>query len=176
MGYAGGEKDNPTYRDLGDHTETVQVEYDPSVITYEELLNVYLQAHNPGARPWSRQYASIVFYHDEEQRRQAEALLERESTRRGQELYTQLVPYSDFNLAEDYHQKYRLQQSPELLQAFRVIYPDFGDFVDSTAVARANGYVSGYGSLEGLVAEIEEMNLSSEAAQELIDAVTGSGN
>ena len=67
VGYAGGSKPNPTYRDLGDHSETVQIDYDPSKISYQELLAIFWDTHNPGSRPYSRQYASIVFPHDAEQ-------------------------------------------------------------------------------------------------------------
>jgi peptide-methionine (S)-S-oxide reductase len=176
VGYAGGEKDNPTYRDLGSHAETIQIDYDPSVISYDELLDAYIQAHDPGARPWSQQYASIVFFHDEEQRQQAADLLERESAKIGQEVYTELVPFSEFYLAEDYHQKYRLQQSPDLLAAFRSIYPEEKDFVGSTVVARANAYIGGYGSLKALLTEIELMGLSQESAQELVDIVSRYGD
>lgn len=160
---------------MGSHAETIQIDYDPSIISYGDLLDVYIQAHDPGARPWSQQYASIVFFHDEEQRQQAADLLERESTRTGREVYTELVPFSKFYLAEDYHQKYRLQQSSDLVDAFRAIYPKQNDFVDSTAVARANGYIGGYGSLEALLAEIELMGLEPEAAQELADIVSRYG-
>jgi peptide-methionine (S)-S-oxide reductase len=61
-------QENPTYHSLGDHSETIQIEYDPEQISYEELLDIFWSAHNPTARPWSRQYASFVFYHDETQR------------------------------------------------------------------------------------------------------------
>ena len=71
MGYAGGEMPDPTYRRLGGHTETIQIEFDPTRIRYEELLAIFWQSHNPSSRR-PRQYRSIVFYHDEAQRRAAE--------------------------------------------------------------------------------------------------------
>ena len=61
MGYAGGKKLKPTYRDLGDHTETVQVDYDPGQVSYEDLLRVFWQSHDPTEPIHSRQYASIIF-------------------------------------------------------------------------------------------------------------------
>ena len=63
VGYAGGTTNNPTYRALGDHAETIQVDYDPTQISYEELLEAFWTSHSPTSRPWSRQYASIIFYH-----------------------------------------------------------------------------------------------------------------
>jgi peptide methionine sulfoxide reductase MsrA len=61
VGYAGGMKKNPTYRSLGDHTETVQIDFDPSVIPYGELLAVFWESHEPGSSTWSRQYMNAVF-------------------------------------------------------------------------------------------------------------------
>ena len=68
VGYAGGETRNPTYSHIGDHTETVQVDYDPRRITYEDLLVIFWESHSPRERAWGRQYMNAVFFHDEKQR------------------------------------------------------------------------------------------------------------
>jgi peptide-methionine (S)-S-oxide reductase len=172
VGYAGGTTEQPTYRSLGDHSETIQIEYDPAQISYQELLDVFWQSHDPTGRPWSRQYASIIFYHDEEQRRLAMETKGREASRYGREVLTEIVPFTKFYLAEDYHQKYRLQQVPELLDEFRAIYPDDAGLTHSTAAARVNGYVGGYGTLEGLRVEIGELGLSPEASQRLLEILS----
>ena len=72
MGYAGGKKSNPTYHDLGDHTETLQIDFDPDVITYDELLEIFWASHNPGRKSWSRQYMAAVFYHNHKQKKAIE--------------------------------------------------------------------------------------------------------
>jgi peptide-methionine (S)-S-oxide reductase len=172
VGYAGGSKDNPTYRNLGDQSETIQIEYDPTQISYEELLDIFWSSHSPTARPWSRQYASIIFYHNEDQKRLAEASMEREAENRGKPIYTEVVPFVQFYLAETYHQKYRLQQVPDLLSEYRAVYPLDEEFINSTATARVNGYVGGYGTLAALQAEIEDLGLSQAAQQELLDRVS----
>ena len=172
VGYAGGSKDNPTYRNLGDHSETIQVEYDPTQISYQELLDIFWSSHSPTARPWSRQYASIIFYHNEDQKRLAEASMDREAENRGKSIYTEIMPFVHFYLAETYHQKYRLQQVPALLSEYRAIYPQDEEFINSTATARVNGYVGGYGTLAALQAEIEDLGLSQRAQQELLDRVS----
>ncbi|MBN1177943.1 MAG: peptide-methionine (S)-S-oxide reductase [Anaerolineae bacterium] len=171
VGYAGGTTQNPTYHNLGDHTETVQVDYDPALISYQELLDVFWAGHDPTRAAWSRQYASIIFYHDEEQRRLAQASAERYATECDCRVVTEIVPVTTFYLAEDYHQKYRLRQSSVLMDEFAARYPDPADFVDSTAAARVNGYLGGYGTLAALQAEIDGLGLSPQAQEVLLDIV-----
>jgi peptide-methionine (S)-S-oxide reductase len=174
VGYAGGTKDNPTYRSLGDHSETIRIEYDPSEIPYQELLDVFWCSHSPTSRPLSRQYMSIIFYHDEEQRKLAEASRDKLQTETGLDIYTAIVPAGKFYPAEDYHQKYYLRQLDELADEYKAIYPDIGDFVRSTAVARANGYAGGYGTPDTLKEEIGSLGLSSRGI-EIISGIADKG-
>ena len=169
VGYAGGTLKDPTYRKLGDHTESLQIDFDPEVITYEELLEIFWDSHDPTLPTWSRQYMSIVFYHTEEQRRLAIESKEREESWLGRSIVTEIIPFSDFYLAEDYHQKYYLRQEPGLFQELSAIYPDISDFIDSTAVARLNGYVSGYGTPETFEEELSSLGLSEAGRNRLLD-------
>jgi peptide-methionine (S)-S-oxide reductase len=120
------------------------MDHDPSLISYEELLDVFWANHGPQYPPFSRQYASIIFYHTEEQRRLAEASKAREEARLGKKVYTEIKPAGTFTWAEDYHQKYYLQSSSGLMRELRAKYPDFRDLVNSTEAARANGYAGGF--------------------------------
>jgi peptide-methionine (S)-S-oxide reductase len=156
---------------LGDHTETIQIDYDPDQITYQELLDVFWKSHNPTSRALSRQYMSIVFYHDEEQKRLALEARDREAANRNARLYTEIVPYPEFYLAEDYHQKYRLQNEPDLMGEFRRIFPHMADFVNSTAAARVNGYLAGYGTSQELEEEIDSLGLSEAGVRKLREIV-----
>ena len=167
MGYAGGSKENPTYHSLGNHSETIQIDYDPSEISYEELLDVFWANHNPTSRSFSRQYAAIIFTHDEEQRQLALETKEREAAERGQTIVTEIEPYTAFWRAEDYHQKYRLRGVKALREEYERIYPDADDFVDSTATARVNGYLGGHGTLEQFEEEIGTLGLSEEGQEKL---------
>jgi methionine-S-sulfoxide reductase len=176
VGYAGGEKVDPTYRSLGGHSETIQIDYDPSIISYAELLDVYWDSHSPTSRPWSQQYASIIFYHDEDQKQLAVETSKREADRLGEQVFTDIVPFSGFSLAEDYHQKYRLQQVPVLFDELRALYPDHSEFVDSTVAARLNGYAGGYGTLEALRAEIGDMGLPPPTVDRLLAALSDFGS
>ena len=160
VGYAGGSKPNPTYHHLGDHSETLQIDYDPTRVTYAELLAVFWQSHDPLAPIWSRQYASRIFYHNEEQYNQALKSQQQEEARLGRKTSTEILPFSKFFLAEDYHQKYYLRQEASLLNEFKAIYPEAKSLVDSTAVARVNGYIGGNGSLESLRKQIDSFGLS----------------
>ncbi|MEJ2315296.1 MAG: peptide-methionine (S)-S-oxide reductase [Nitrospirota bacterium] len=81
MGYAGGRKGNPTYHSLGDHSEAIQIDYDPEKVSYEELLRVFWGGHDPGSQSWSRQYRNILFYHDPKQKELALKSRERLDTR-----------------------------------------------------------------------------------------------
>jgi len=171
VGYAGGTTKNPTYHNLGDHTETIQIDYDPTQISYKELLDVFWDSHNPAQPSWSRQYMSIVFYHNDEQKKLAMETRDREAARINGEILTEIVPASEFYLAEAYHQKYRLQQVPDLMEEFRVMYPDDEDLVDSTAAARVNGYLGSYGTFEALQAETSGLGLSPAGSHRLLDIV-----
>lgn len=168
VGYAGGEKKNPTYHDLGDHTETVQLDYDPRRITYEQLLDIFWQNHNPTSRAWAVQYKNVVFYHNETQKELAFRSRDRLAERLGHPVQTEILPYTGFYRAEDYHQKYKLRHDHDIMAEFEAMYPDYGDIVDSTAAARINGYLYGNGTMENLLAEVDGFGLSDEAKEKLL--------
>lgn len=172
MGYAGGSTPRPAYHAIGDHSETVQIDYDPTAITYEALLDEFLAAHNPSEHAYSRQYASLIHYHDQAQRLAAERALADYHQRTGRPVYTQLVPLGVFTLAEDYHQKYQLRQVPELEALFEAIYPDYRDLANSTAAMRLNAYAGGYLPLDGLAAEAQVLGLTREAQDALAASMT----
>ena len=174
MGYAGGTTRNPAYHNLGDHTETVQMDFDPKRVSFGQLLDVFWKSHDPTRRSWSRQYMSAVFYHSEEQKKIALETKEREAAGRSRTIFTEVVPFTGFTLAEDYHQKYGLRHQPGLMREFRAMYPDEQSLVASTAVARVNGHLYGYGTREALEAEVSGYGLSAEGTRTLMD-LTASG-
>lgn len=127
-GYAGGEQPNPTYEQVytqqTDHREAVQVVYDPSLIPYGQLLDLFWRSIDPtdgGGQFVDRgfSYTSAVFYHDVVQQEQAEASrkqLER-SDRFEQPVVTPVLPFTTFYLAKEYHQDFYLKQ-PERYQRY----------------------------------------------------------
>jgi peptide-methionine (S)-S-oxide reductase len=172
VGYAGGTTKDPTYHQLGNHTETIQIDFDPAKVSYENLLEIFWASHDPTSRSWSRQYKAVVFYHDEEQKKHALATKDRLAVRAGATIHTEILPYAGFYLAEAYHQKYRLRSVRDIVVEFSAMYPRDEDFVNSTAAARVNGYVGGYGSPEAVKSEMSELGLSPEASKRLLEIVT----
>lgn len=156
---------------MGDHTETIQLDYDPSRISYSQLLDIFWQSHQPKRRSWSQQYMNAVFYHNESQRLQAESSKTALSQKIGHKVETKVVPINSFTIAEDYHQKYLLKGRDGLEKELVRIYPHHRDLVDSTAAARLNGYVGGHGNREQLSREIERLGLSMEGREALIKFV-----
>jgi peptide-methionine (S)-S-oxide reductase len=114
-GYAGGDTENPTYKAVCSgttgHAEVVQVAYDPEVIGYADLLEVFFATHDPTqlnrqGPDVGTQYRSIVLYHDDEQREQAAAYIEALDSEYDDDVVTELEPLGTFWEAEEYHQDY----------------------------------------------------------------------
>jgi peptide-methionine (S)-S-oxide reductase len=116
-GYAGGHVENPTYQQVCSgttgHAEVVQVHFDPNIVSYRDLLNVFFAIHDPttlnrqGADVGT-QYRSAIFYHDEEQKRIAEELIRELNAQQiwDRPIVTQVEKLEKFYMAEDYHQEY----------------------------------------------------------------------
>ena len=160
VGYAGGEETHPTYYDLGGHMETIQIDYDPAMIGYEDLLKVFWESHEPYRPAWKRQYASAVFYYGKEQKRLAEESMERLSAQKKRKIHTEIAPLDKFWRAEGYHQKYQLRNTLRVMAEVRFLFNNDKSFTDSTTAARLNGYLAGYGSRQALEAELPRMGLS----------------
>jgi len=117
VGYTGGQLENPTYKDVctdtTGHAEAVEVEYDPAKISYDKLLEVFWENHDPTqlnrqGPDFGKQYRSAIFFHDADQERTAKASKEalEKSRRFSKPIVTQIVPAENFYEAEDYHQRY----------------------------------------------------------------------
>jgi len=160
VGYAGGTKDKPSYYSLGDHTETVDLDYDPEVTDYDQLLKMFWNNHNPTIK-CSRQYMSAIFYHDQEQKDKAEATMAEAQKHVRGPITTKILPADKFWEAEDYHQKYLLQQHPWVLTALDI---DPDDLITNHVAARINGYIGGYGKPSMFDAEWEKLGINEKMA------------
>jgi peptide-methionine (S)-S-oxide reductase len=117
VGYTGGHFVNPTYENVCSgktgHAEAVEIEYDPKVISYNQLLDVFWKAHDPTTKnrqgpDIGYQYRSAIFFHNPEQETAAKASKEKldKSGRYKNKIVTEIVPAKEFYLAEEYHQHY----------------------------------------------------------------------
>ena len=118
VGYCGGHVATPSYEDVCSgktgHAESVRVSFDPTVVSYDELLEVFWRIHDPCSRnrqgpDVGMQYRSVIFYANEGQRREAlksRDRLKRQNACRGLPIATEIRPASEFYRAEEYHQKY----------------------------------------------------------------------
>lgn len=116
-GYAGGKTSNPTYEEVCSGStgfaESIQITYDPAVITYDELLEIFWKTHDPTTlnrqgNDIGTQYRSVIFYHNEKQKKLAEEYKEKldKSGAWDKPIVTEIVPFTNFYSAEDYHQDY----------------------------------------------------------------------
>lgn len=137
-GYAGGHTPNPTYQqvcsDTTGHAEVVKIEFDPAVITYADLLEIFWQTHDPTTpnrqgNDIGSQYRSIILYSNEEQKQAAQHLLEElgKEKKFSAPIVTEIVPLEEFYPAEDYHKDYYLRNKMQPYCQF-VISPKLAKF------------------------------------------------
>lgn len=138
-GYAGGPEKNPTYQQVGagetGHAESIQVYYDPKIISYRELLEMFFVAHDPTTLnrqgpDVGRQYRSAVFYHNDNQKQQARQYIQELEASKvfRNKIVTEVKPVVTFWLAEDYHQDY-YEHNPNDPYIMSVSAPKVNKFV-----------------------------------------------
>ena len=115
VGYSGGNFENPTYKNVCSsktgHAEVVQIEFDPKQVSYEKLLEMFFDIHNPTTLnrqglDIGTQYRSAIFYHNEKQKKEANSSLKKFQKKFKNKIVTEIVPIKKFYRAEEYHQKY----------------------------------------------------------------------
>jgi peptide-methionine (S)-S-oxide reductase len=175
VGYTGGTKQNPDYYHLGDHTESIQIDFDPAQVSYEELLRQFFAAHSPTHRPYSIQYRSAVFYADEAQRETAERVIAELEQAQGARIFTAVEPASRFYLAEDYHQKYYLKHDSAFVRELdRLFKGDEAALIHSTAAARLSGLTGGYAAQSLSADKLSELGLSEAGIAHAKELLSGS--
>ncbi|MFF2092801.1 peptide-methionine (S)-S-oxide reductase MsrA [Paenibacillus sp. NPDC058174] len=171
VGYAGGTTPAPTYREMGDHSETVQLQYDPNQLAFQQLVELFWQSHNPininGYK--GTQYMSLLFYHDEEQEEVIRQVIENRIKQGYDQPETRIAAYAAFYPAEDRHQKYYLQRYPDAMDKLTALYPDKQELYGSTLAARLNGLAKGYTSMERIRSELEDWNIGSGERMEMLE-------
>jgi len=139
-GYAGGSTKNPSYEQVGSgltgHAEVVKIRYDPAVLDYARLLEIFWIVHDPTSlnrqgADIGEQYRSIILYGDEEERRQAEAALREIAKKYSDPIVTELEPLREYWPAEEYHQDY-FRRNPDQAYCRFVVKPKVDKYLDLT--------------------------------------------
>eukprot|EP01080_Neovahlkampfia_damariscottae_P009426 gene9426-1633_t len=152
VGYTGGEYNTPSYYDMKDHSESVQIDFDPTVISFEELLNIFWSSHSPTHIHFRKQYMSAIWFHNEQQKEVALKTFSQQP----QKVFTVIEPFKFWTNAEFYHQKYRLQKKKKILSFFDEMDED--EFIKSTFITKLNAFLGGYTNIQ----EIEQLSSSEE--------------
>jgi hypothetical protein len=123
----------------------VQIDFDPEVLPFGRLLEIFWTSHDATRAATLRQYASLVFVHTKDQEEEAIRSKKRLEAAALRPVATQILPFTGFTLAEEYHQKFYLRRDPILMKTFKELFPDSRLLTDSTAAARVNGFLAGFG-------------------------------
>jgi len=137
-GYSGGHKENPTYQEVctgtTGHAEVVQIKFDPDVISYADILRVFFSVHDPTTlnrqgNDIGTQYRSVIFYHSEQQKREAEKIISEITEARiyDNPIVTEVTAFKNFYPAEDYHQEY-FAKNPYQPYCMAVVAPKVAKF------------------------------------------------
>lgn len=138
-GYTGGKTANPTYMEICNggtgHAEAIEIEFDADVVSYNELLLFFFKTHNPTTinrqgNDIGTQYRSVIFYHTDEQRQQAGAMIQKLTAEQvfDKPIVTQVLPAETFYRAEDYHQNYFIDNTMKPY-CMAVIQPKLNKFI-----------------------------------------------
>jgi peptide-methionine (S)-S-oxide reductase len=174
VGYAGGTTPNPTYKQMGDHTECIEIDFDPQIIGFDEIVKHFWSSHNPYRGTYKgRQYLSILLFHDAEQKEMIERVKEGLEKSLAEKIDTEIASYQGFTLAEERHQKYYLKRYPKAMERLMSYYETHQQMVDATLVARINSFVKGYGTLAALKAEMAGWNIPGETKEKLVELING---
>ncbi len=163
----------PNYKDTGLHSEVVEIDYDSEIISYEVLIDIFFAAHNETLRPYDQRVKSIIFYRSEAERILAQGKLEeiREMTDVKETVYTEVKPLEVFYLAEPEHQNRSLKLETSLYGELEEIFKTDAQMMRSILASKLNGYIYGYGTMEGARAVLEQSGLSEASRNRVIEVI-----
>uniref|UniRef100_A0A1B6IBP0 peptide-methionine (S)-S-oxide reductase n=2 Tax=Homalodisca liturata TaxID=320908 RepID=A0A1B6IBP0_9HEMI len=163
VGYGGGKAPNPTYKNIQDHTEITQVDFDPKIVSYEELLDMFWKNHDPTFKT-KTQYCSLILYHSPEQKSLAEKTRDEVKKTSKDEVLTRIEPFEIFYDAEGYHQKYHLQEHASLLPTLG-FQKDDERLKTSHLAAKVNAYLVGMSTVEQFDTEVTSLGVDEETTK-----------
>ncbi|KAE9421353.1 hypothetical protein Angca_007309 [Angiostrongylus cantonensis] len=162
VGYAGGTTAHPTYGNIGDHTEITEVQFDPTMISYGQVLEFFWSHHNPEQRR-KKQYQSAILYETDEEKKIAENSYQWAKSKYG-DIETYVVKLDKFYQAEDYHQKYWLRNQRDIFDELKL---NDSQVVNSILATKINAYCAGYTDFS----ELEELKKDHGLSDSLVDRI-----
>ena len=152
----------------------MRIDFDPQVISYRQLLDIFWASHEPGLDAWNRQYRNAVFVLTPEQQALAEQSRDGLRGRLKRPVLTAIEPAKTFFVAENYHQKYLLRRAESLFTDLHSRYASEADLLFSTPATRINGYLGCNGDLSALESEVDSFGLSEGGRRKLLTFVKDS--
>ncbi|VDK70085.1 unnamed protein product [Litomosoides sigmodontis] len=147
VGYAGGTTLLPNYRNIGDHTEITEVQFDEKIISYDKILDCFWANHDPTTM-YKKQYQSAILYINDQQKETAQESLKKLQQKYGdRKLVTYIKKLVRFYQAEDYHQKYWLRCQTAILNKLNL---SDEEVVSSPLAAKVNAFMAGYKNFDVL--------------------------
>lgn len=173
VGYTGGKSTMPSYDDLGNHIEVIEVDYNPAVITYEGLVKAYFEYYDATVRPYSQRVKSVVFYRTNKEKRIASNIKAQVSKQVNQALFTEIDPVDVFYLAESEHQLSYLKKETSLYGEITQIFPDEELQLLSVLASKLNGIIAGFGSEEQVLLVLKDSGLSTASMNRVKEIFLG---
>ncbi|MCK8058533.1 MULTISPECIES: peptide-methionine (S)-S-oxide reductase [unclassified Fusibacter] len=175
VGYTGGTGTTPSYENLGNHIEVIEIDYDPAFLTYEDLVTLYFTYYDATVRAYSQRVKSVIFYRDDEEQSIANNLKKEFSQSQGKPIFTEIDPLDVFYLAEDRHQLSYLKKETSLYDEVSQIFTTPDKQILSILASKLNGYIAGYGKSKDLTVLLQNSGLS-DASQNRMRAIVDREN
>ena len=173
VGYSGGKSTNPSYKVVDLHTEVVEIDYDPDLISYGQLIDIFFASHNETLRPYDQRVKSLIFYRNPEEYEIAKEKLQaiRDKTPEKESVFTELKAFEVFYLAEPEHQNRSLKLETSLYGEVKQIFGSEDKIMLSILASKLNGFVYGYGTIEKAQELLEVSGLSQASKDRLIEVI-----
>lgn len=167
--YSGGNSKDPTYANLKDHTEVVEIEFDPHIISYGKLLKIFFDNHPFDSNTEKIQYKSTIIPTNENQKNTAEKeLLFVKKVFGKHRVFTLLKNFTEFYEAENYHQKHYLKINKKSLETFLQNLVDWKSCAKSELCTKLNGYLNGIYSEKKFIKNLTQLGLSESNVQKIL--------
>lgn len=148
---------------MRDHSESLEVDFDASKISFAHFVDLFWDAHNPSSVGWGVQYAHKIWHRTPEEKQIIDDSKKKWEAVNRKQVLTKVEPFTSFTLAEDYHQKYTLRRHKNIIQLMK--FSD-KDIIDSLYAARLNSWLAGRGDLKQLE-EIDSWNVSQDVKEKV---------